>query len=119
MRMFCVFVHEKKGVGVFVLCVIEQVFIFLVVWVLLERLIVFVGKRVFVMDYIVANVGELESVVLGIVSSGALFPVGVSFLTVDGVYNFSVEDCRLFNVDNGRSALYMPGLVENVLAEIV
>ena len=41
------------------------------------------------------------------------------FLTGGGVYNFSFETLRLFNVGNGESALYMLGMVENVLAEIV
>lgn len=80
---------------------------------------VFIWEDDVVMGYVVASVGELESAILEVVDSGALFPVGVKFLTGDGVYNFSFESLRLVNVDNGKSALYMPGMVENVLAEIV
>ena len=71
------------------------------------------------MGYVVDGVGKLESVILEVVDSGVLFPVGVKFLTGDGVYNFSFEILRLFNVGNGESALYMSGMVENVLVEIV
>lgn len=73
----------------------------------------------FVMGYVVDGVGKLESAILEVVDSGVLFPVGVKFLTGGGVYNFSFETLRLFNVDNGETALYLPGMVENVLAEIV
>lgn len=69
---------------------------------------------------LVSDIVGLREVVLGVVGSGALFPVGIGVVNGEGVvvrelvYQFP----RLVNPVNGKSVVFMPGMEEVVLEAI-
>ena len=70
------------------------------------------------MDYIVSSVNEFETALLCSAMNREKVSV-VKFLDNNVVRNFKFEAPFLTNIETGKCGLYLPGMVEVVLAEVI